>query len=177
MTGSFQIRGAEGQGRHRRHRRQAQPRSGVRSRRYQRNAAIARCGRINHRAARRKNVVQAEGALSAGGCGALGLAVVRGGLLCRLYGAGLLLRRRGVTDGQQCGGEYNRRYQGECRDHDSCPCQGPALAAGAQVHGACNKGDESQWRADKRQWHQEKHACGCSDEGADRQPIDAESPR
>ena len=38
---------------------------------------------------------------------------------------------------------------------------------------ACDEGDEGQWCTDERQWHQEEHACGRSDEGADRQPIDA----
>ena len=52
--------------------------------------AIVRCGRIDRQAVRRKNVVQAEGVLSAGDYGTSGLAVLRGGLLCRLYGVGLL---------------------------------------------------------------------------------------
>jgi len=62
----------------------------MRSRRFQRNVAIVRCGRIDHQAVRRKNVVRSEGVLFAGDCGTSGLAGLRGGLLCRLYGVGLL---------------------------------------------------------------------------------------
>ena len=84
---------------------------------------------------------------------------LRGGLLCCLYGERAALSRARLSraaDGQECHGEHKRRHQGECRDHDSRPCQGPALAAGTQMHDACNKGDEGQWCADERHWDQEE---------------------
>ena len=56
----------------------------MRSRRFQRNAAIVRCGRIDHQAVRRKNVVRSEGVLFAGDCGTSGLAGLRGGVVAMM---------------------------------------------------------------------------------------------